>query len=284
MADLLLAKRSLPVKDTGGHKIKSVIIPARRVKLIKRLKFKPNSRGRPRQLSQKRVVTNRPYPTITPEQRRKEIAQIAEESDNDDLVVSEEVNLDTIGEKISNERGRLLRQSTLKPVAVEPKPIREPDPILVNSVDTTKRIVRVVNRPLQTPTLDIEVVPKTRSIGVQVCTPSLEIDNRQGVAPIVAPAPEPPHKSYWTHKVNLPYPPVQEPQMVVNATYMQQQSPPVQYLQQHPYYQPLPYTLQPFIQEVGPFTPVPFGYQPQPSRRQKRNFNKSQKYLQRKQI
>lgn len=194
-----------------------------------------------------------------------------EESDDDILTVTEVIDI----ENTANERGKLLRQSTLKPAVVTPKPVQEPDPIPANCTDTTKRITRIVRQPNQPPILSVTVVPKTKSIGVQVGSPSRELTKQNVVAPVVLSAPEPPLKSYWTHRINLPYPPAQShgQQPVISGQYMQQP-------QQYQYYQqqyapPLPFTQPQFIQ-TGPFN------QPQPSRRQKRNFTKHQKYLQRK--
>lgn len=277
MADHLVAKAKLspaklsPAKSSlGVRKLKSAVV-ARRIQLIDRIRLNKPTRRQP---SQKRTGI-RTKPRVTPAQRREK--QIAEESDQDILTVTEHVDIDGI-----TERGRLLRQSTLKPASSAPKVVLEPDPEPINCTPTTKRIVRVVHRPREHSTLDVTVVPESKSIGIQVGSPSRELDKRRGVPPVVTPQQEPPLRSYWTHRVNLPYPPSQpnELQATLNGQYIQQPQqyqsyvPTVSAVQQH----------QQFMQG-GPFMPAfiqaPSLIQAPPTRRQKRNFRKHQKYLQR---
>lgn len=228
-------------------------------------------------------------PIITPEKRREQIESKANESDDDILIVTEKVD---IGEG-SNERGRLLQQSTLKPPPAERQPAAVSDEIPPNHIDTTKRIVRIVNKE-RMPTIDVTVVPTTKSIGVQVGTPSPELNKRRMIPPVVAPSPEPPLNGFWTHRVNLPYPPAvpananqpifQQPQpyQPLVPTHTQQpifQQPQLQYFQSA--FMPMPPAM-PMMQQQPLMQATPLMYQPPPTRRQKRNFNKSQKYLQRK--
>lgn len=169
-----------------------------------------------------------------------------------------------------------MKQSTLKPAPSRETPIGQPDPIPANCLDTTKRIVRIVRPPRsanQPVSLDIQVLKKTVSIGIQVGSPTLP--PRQVIASVVTPAPEPPLRSYWTHKVNLPFPPG-----AAGSAQQIQQS----HWNQHQYYSPQ------FMQPVQqyPLVQVPFqqpNYLPQPfvSRRQRRNADKRQKYSERKQ-
>lgn len=161
--------------------------------------------------------------------------------------------------------------------------------LVLNMLVKKWAIVRIVNRPLKSTTLDVTVVPRTKSIGIQVGSPSPELDKRHGIAPVVTPAADPPLKSYWTHRVNLPYPPAYTPehQSAVGVPYMPQQQQQYQYNQ--PTYVPTfqPPTFQPFVPNFGravSFVSAPFGHSEQPNRRQRRNFVKHQKYLQRKQL
>lgn len=280
MSDSLVAKQvepaQTPVKIIGERRLKSVVVPTSRIKLLKRLQYKKSSSPKIVRKKQKSRAAKQPKPVVTPEQRRKETLQISSDSDEDILNVTEEIDIDSA----ASERGKLLRKSTLKPAVDKPVPIREPDPILPNCTDTTKRIVRIVQRQhTSASTLDVTVVPKTKSIGIQVGTPSPELNKRQVVPPIVLPAQEPPLKSYWTHRVNLPYPPAQahEVQPMLNGQYLQQPQP-YQYYQQ-PY---VPFAQPQYIQ-AGPSNQPLIGHQFQPNRRQRRNFIKHQKYLQRNQ-
>lgn len=192
----------------------------------------------------------------------------AEEHDNDVLVVTEEIDIESPVK--AQGRGELLRLSTKKPAASQPQLAHKPDPVPANGIDTTKRIVRVVHRPQNSSTLDVTVVPQTRSIGVQVGTPAPEL----GIKPIVVPAPEPPLKSYWTQQVNLPNPP-QAIQPMVSGQLMQQKQ---QYHQQA-YTPSVPYAQPHFGQAVAYHQALGAGGYL--TRRQKRNFIKRQKYLQR---
>lgn len=257
----LVAKRSFA-------KLRSVVIkPNRCIKLLNRQSFKRNHKGgktlRPK---------NKPLPKITPQQRRELVEAAQSEEDDDILNLDEKIDLFDS----SDERGRLLRQSTLKPAPSCKIPNATPDPIPTNCLDNTKRIVRVVkpaNSANQTVSLDIKVVPKTVSIGIQVGTPSPDLARHQPRAVVVAPGPEPPLRSYWTHKVNLPYPPAAATTEV-----------PPQYQWTQQYYAPqfMPTVPQfPFAQ--APYQQQIHGYQqPTFSRRQRRNADKRQKYLNRK--
>lgn len=148
----------------------------------------------------------KPTPQLTPEIRRKAFAEAAKniiESDDDTLVLQEDIEFD-------DEKGRLLQQSTLKP-APSVVEIREPDPIPPNSVSNIKQIVRIVKNPPPTGksiSIGTQARPKSVSIGIQVGEPSKEL-RKPSIPSIVAPGPEPPLRAYWTHKVNLPYPPHQ---------------------------------------------------------------------------
>lgn len=278
MSEHLVAKAKLsPVKSTGERKLKSVVV-ARRIKLIDRLRLNKPIRRQLSQKSQGKKGGVRPQPKVTPEQRRK--VQVAEESDQDILTVTEDVDIDG-----ATERGKLLRQSTLKPAISAQKTIREPDPEPANSTSTVKRVVRIVHRPHEPNTLDVTVVPKTRSIGIQVGLPSRELDKRRDILPVVAPQQEPPLKSYWTHRVNLPYPPTQthERQAILSGQHVQQPQQYQYYQQQYVPTLPFPQQQQQFMQ-AGPFMQPVVQHQLPPTRRQKRNFIKHQKYLQRKHL
>lgn len=247
-----------------------MLIPSERAKVLKQFRARRNQSTLKLQ-SRRKVISNQSKPALTPAERRK---IQAEESDSDILVVTTET-VDFDSPVKSKERGKLLRLSTKKPVTAKPQVLRKPDPVPANSADTTKRIVRVVHRPPSSSTLDVSIVPKTRSIGVQVGAPAPELSIR----PIVVQAPEPPLRSYWTHRINLPYPP-QAVQPTVSGQYFQPQQQQQQVLVPHFQYseQALPY-IQPqagraaFHQLSG-----------QPTRRQRRNFLKHQKYLQRRQF
>lgn len=194
MADSLVAKRSLQTES----RLKSVIVKPRKFIIKNRLQTiarriktinKPTAK-----VSRRKNETIKPLPKITPELRRK-ISKQPNDSDEDILDVNGDIDF-TEFEKPNNDKGELLRKSTLKPSINEPKPLQTPDPIPPGSTDTTKRIVRIVKKPLPSPS-----PPKTVNIGVQVGSPFKKKPS------IVAPAPLPPLQAYWTHKVNLPYPP-----------------------------------------------------------------------------
>lgn len=117
--------------------------------------------------------------------------------------------------------------------------------------------------------------PKTVSIGIQVGPPL-----KKRPPSIVVPAQEPPLRAYWTHKINLPFPP--------DGTCQQQQNIQQQFVQPVNAYNYQPYSQ--FQQQQQPpysytqFIPQSFIQQPlQPTitRRQRRNFISKQKYIQR---
>lgn len=253
--NILVAKRSSPAKRLVGER--RILIPADRVKLLNR--FRRRLKRPPLKRQPRSAKHAKPTPSVTPADRR---SVQADESDSDILQVTEEIHFASPVKA----RGQLLRRSTLKPVASKVARIQKPDPVPANCVDTTKRIVRIVHSPPRPATLGITLVPQTRSIGVQVGTPSVQLQ----VKPIAPPA-EPPLRSYWTHHVNLPYPPshVAQQQSMVNVP------------QQHAahYYQPA------YVPSYSPSYAQPqvnqhVTYQ-QPSRRQRRNVIKKQKYMQR---
>lgn len=287
--DLLVAKRSSPVNDsteslvsehTPTKSVRSAIVIPRRIApaRIAPRRYPPRKVKFTNFKRPVRTVKNgrKPVPKLTPKQR----AELFEESDTDVLTVTEEIDL---GESSSTEeRGRLLHLSTRKPKARPAITVKEVDAEPKNCTDTTKRIVRIVQRPQRPPTLDIEVRTATREFGVQVGIPLHEYIKRQRSNNPSASAPpvEVPLQGYWTHKVNLPYPPDQfasaPPQFVVPQQQQQFAQPFVQ-----------PFQQQQFVQPYGQaqFQQAPFAQPQQPlSRQQKRNFVKHQKYMQRKQM
>lgn len=118
-------------------------------------------------------------------------------------------------------------------------------------------------------------------------TPSPELQKKRPSCE--APFIEPPLKSYWTHKVNLPYPPATTNQPQSHAQQFAQQQFAQQQLaqqqvaqqqfmpQQQLAFYPAPF-MQPFPQ---PFVQTPYQQGPILSRRQRRNVDKRQKYIQR---
>ncbi|XP_055308905.1 uncharacterized protein LOC129572830, partial [Sitodiplosis mosellana] len=182
---------------------------------------------------------------------RREQLQITAEVDNDVLIIDEKVELPN-----NNQRGHLLRQSTLKPSPSEQPSLPKPDNIPANSIDTVKRVVRII---ANTPTKES---PKKVSIGIQVGPPF-----KRQPPPVVVPSEEPPLRSYWTHKVNLPYPPAQapvhQPQLIQQPIHFHHQpthfQPPVHYHQPEHYYQeqpPIQYPYPPIVQyQVQPQLP-----------------------------
>lgn len=292
-----LSLKPKPAKGSGqsGKRLSSAIVDlrrrvavtnrnwrgvARRIKTINKNNVK---------LGRQSAAKERPVPTVTPDLRQKLIGR-ANESDEDILTVNEEVDFSDV-ESPSAHRGRLLRQSTLKPQVEAETAIAQPDPIPRGAVDSVKRIVRIVrNSP---PVVD-PPPKKFVSVGVQVGTPS-----RQLYKPHLAtekPAfVEPPLKGYWTHHVNLPYPPANQqpaPSYAPPQSYAQQfvpyQPQQPQYVPVEPQYatfgQPPPpqqvYYSAPVVQQSvnqGPYQPGP-GY----TRKQRRNFSKHQRYIERK--
>lgn len=221
-------------------------------------------------------------PKITPEIRRQAFESAASntgESDGDILVLHEE------DIEFGDERGRLLRKSTLRP---EPSvtETHEPDPIPPNSVSNVKRIVRIVKRPVETQTSNTigtqtiaPVKPKTVSIGIQVGGANNDLLEKTS---FLSAGPEPPLRSYWTHKVNLPYPP---------GHYNSVQAPLAHFAngQQHQQYQQFvqPQYQVPIHQGHGSahnynqLQPCCSHQQAGITRRNRRNFVKSQKHQQR---
>lgn len=219
--------------------------------------------------------------------------EVNDDDDNDTLDIPVTLNIEDIDPK--TERGRLLHLSTIKrPAPIHSKPILEPEPLPSNCITNTRRIVRIVRSPHVaegTESLGIQVKPATRSIGVQVP----EIVTRPEPAFCAPPPTEPPLKSYWTHKVNLPFPPNQ------NQTYTQPNSTHQPYAQPSIHYPFVPqFGNQQQIYHAPPTFVVPqIAYQNQPfetqpvfqpvivrpqNRRERRNASKHQKYLQRKNL
>lgn len=272
----LVAKRSL----------RSIVITPRRIPIAKRnaRTFRSsNAIQHPRS----KFKTERTQPLITPAARREQLSR-AESLE---------------GAKTNNEskgdRGRLLKLSTLKPTNTASVRKQEPDPIPVNCIDTTKRIVRIIKSSGGPTSLDVEVRPKTVSIGIQVGKPSPQLARKQPTVFAPAPKPLPPLRSYWTHKINLPYPPDQSPnQLQVNqapdaqgnqfmqssVVHPQQVSQiPIQqanhFMPQPQYFLPYEPVYQPPVQ--APTYRAPFYQRPSLSRKQRRNNIKRERYLQR---
>lgn len=253
----LVAKRSFLASKVNGRSVK--IIPAQRLVRKQAAAGRHNS-------ACKRVVKNLRCTIRNVDAKAKQNAE-QQANDTDVLVLDTDIEFPELK---NAERGRLLRQSTLKPAAVEPPAQRQPDPLPSNSVDTVKRVVRFAGRGRETSFINVNPLgstePKTVSIGIQVGTPSTEIGQRY-VPAVVTPAPEPPLRSYWTHKVNLPYPPAQS-----QAHYVQYAVPSTQLANiSAPFYQQ---------QALGyqHHTQLPQIY----TRRNRRNLKKNQKYKQRK--
>lgn len=257
-SELLVAKRSSAsqlksvVKKLTSRSKRTFHDCRRRIKLI----------NHPPTRVSKKETTKPTKPKVTPEQR-----EVSVVDDDDTLLINEPVELPS-----DDERGRLLRQSTLKPSHRETKALLEPDPIPPNSIDNTKRIVRIV-APHKQP-----IKPKTVSIGIQ--TNLIGSPLKKSIPPVVSPAPEPPLRSYWTHKINLPYPP--SPQYGNQNTQQQQvfhhiPQQPLAFYPAHPQpaYQHFPYQLQ------EPVAPVHFYQQPVLTRKQRRNHISREKYIKR---
>lgn len=235
-------------------------------------------------------------PKLTPQARREAFARAAaqtNESDDDTLVLQADFDFGDI-KRIN--RGQFLHQSTLKPTEPAVATVASPDPIPNNCVPNTKRIVRIVKN--QTPSgksvsCGIQAKPKSVSIGVQVNEVCFIQPKVNFVAPAtspstIAPIIEQPLRSYWTHKVNLPYPPEQLPivQNRVNQLHKQQRFELQQLQQQHQYQ--LSLQQQNYEQQISTaYTVSPSHGQPGPSinpRRMRRNFVKSQKHKERQAI
>lgn len=270
-----------PTKQSPAKKRKVVIITPRPLNSRRQKISAPISRRHFRTTNFKRPIKPKlrgPVPKLLPAQRRKEIG-LVEDSDTDVLSITEDINIETV----DSGRGRLLRLSTLKPRRNPPEQVIGVDPIPEGSVDATKRIVRIVKRPSKPTSLNIELPQTTKEVGIQFGIPLGEyLKRKRESAPPPSANQEPPLQGYWTHKVNLPYPPQQ---------------------QQHnqPQFAIAPTPPQPFVQQPQQaFTQAPDGnwiacaqpqvvYLPQQSyqtgsfanRRQRRNFFKSQKQHQR---
>lgn len=269
---IVIKARSFKRPLNGRRTKVASAIPARNYK----------NKGFKRPIKPKRAV-----PKKSPEPRHSEAT---EESDTDILNVTEDIEIDSASPSI--ERGRLLRLSTLKPKAGAPPKVLEVDPIPERSTDTTKRIVRIVKRPSHPTSLDIEVQSQTtREIGVQFGIPLGEYlrRKRESAPPVVAPGPDAPLQGFWTHKVNLPYPPqggdFGGPQFVIPQQQQAQQqqqafyqtaAPQQQFQQQQQaFYQPAPYN------QVVYLPPKNYSSGQFMNRRQRRNYQKSQRQQQR---
>lgn len=286
---LSVSEGNIGSKAKFADEIKSAIPARRKVILISNQNKKP--------LNSRKVRVSHPIlrkapqlkgfkrpkksiPKVLPEHRRKDF-ETTEESDADILNVTREIELDSANS--SSDRGRLLRLSTLKPPVSDPLPTATVDQISEGSVDTVKRIVRIVNRPSQPVSLDIEVQRAKKNIGTQVGLSLGEFlkRKRESVPPIVTAGPEVPLQGFWTHRVNLPYPPqgeitapqfVVQPQQQLQQQLQQQQ---VYYAQQQAYYQQPPQNQVVYLPQKN-YSSGQFM-----NRRQRRNYNKSQKHQQR---
>lgn len=281
----MVAKRSFSAR------LNSVVIKPKRLRITKRHgRWEANLNRRQHvRVNRHKFETERKQPIITPAKRLKKYSKPIDEEDADTLEIPESVSFDDIIPVHRNsvtERGRLLRLSTAKPAATVQEAPEEPEPVPSNCTSNTRRIVRIVKRPFTvegTETLGIQVSPKTVSIGIQVGTPSRELQKIERPS-CEAPFIEPPLRSYWTHKVNLPYPPATTSQHQSNAQQFAQQQLAQQQLAQQQYmpqqqlaFYPAPF-MQPFQQ---PFVQTPYQQGPILSRRQRRNVDKRQKYIQR---
>lgn len=155
------------------------------------------------------------------------------DTDDDIVNIKESIELPALPS-----RGQLLRLSTLKPKPVGAQAIQEPDEIPPNSLSIVKRVVRLQLPPpekgtaksiqTQTPAL---IKPQTASIGIQVGESAFGRPTKSEQYN------ELPLKSFYTHKINLPFPPAQNynqqqqvSQSILRAYSEQQQQ---QQIQQH---------------------------------------------------
>lgn len=183
-----------------------------------------------------------------------------------------------------------MHKSTHKPKRNKLSPIDIPE----NSINTIKRVVRIVQQPsrdgklVSIGTQTQTTQKKSVSVGIQVGESAFAFhtSSNQYI--------EPPLRSYWTHKVNLPYPqfanlPIalqQQQQQYIHTNIAQ---PPYTLPQVNPYqhmyptYQPPTYQPPTYVQP-----PVSNNFQAniQPpvhfNRKNRRNYVKKQKYMQRK--
>lgn len=276
MSEILVAKRSL----------RSVVINPKRISIARRNARKNFLPKQTANNQRQKFESERKQPAITPALRRE---QLKKTDECDTLVLTEA--FDDIESKA--ERGRLLRLSTLKPKQDSNISTPKPDPISPNSINTTKRIVRIVDREKGGRSLDIQLErPKFVSIGVQVGSPSPQFASRAPKPFAPAPKPLPPLRSYWTHKVNLPYPPEQNSQQIhsqplsVPQPFQQQQFVPPSNQFGPPQYfttqvAPQQYQQPTYEAVYEPVYQVPFYQRPALSRKQRRNANKREKYIQR---
>lgn len=179
--------------------------------------------------------------------------------------------------------------SSAKPAVAIAKTSIEPTSISATSV-ITDRIVSVIKPAGErgAASLGIRVKPKQTSRGIQVGRPSPELNQER--AANATTFIEPPLKGYWTHKINLPYPPSTIPQLPAQQIYQPPpvgywvegqpqwyppqfaQPPPSNFIAQQPVYQPQVY------QQQGPLTP---SHPPAFNRKQRRNNVKRQKFTDR---
>lgn len=122
------------------------------------------------------------------------------------------------------ERGWLLKLTTKKPRAVSPPPAPEVDIEPPNSISNVKRVVK---RPKEPTDLNIQaqptIKPATCEVGTQIGLPLGEFLKRQNQLINTKATEEPPLQGYWTHKVNLPYPPESAGGQFVQPQFVQQQ-------------------------------------------------------------
>lgn len=128
-----------------------------------------------------------------------------EESDADVLNINEPIDFSELDRRKS--RGRLLQLSTRKPRVNQTLQIAVPDTVPENSINTVKRIVRVIQHPEPGKFVSIGTQtdfdkPKSVSVGIQWGTPSLQIQKERPIPQVVVDRPPPPIKSYWTHQPN----------------------------------------------------------------------------------
>lgn len=198
------------------------------------------------------------------------LKSIIEEHDSDILNIDEPVELNITNRKSTVEKGRLLHKSICKPTIQTSFNVLVPDSIPVNSINTVKRVVRVQEHSKRGLLKEIGIQanldkPKTVSIGIQVGSPSLQLQRDRPIPQIVVD--RPPVKSYWTHPVQY-----NNSHTITSGALQQQQQ------SQQPFIQ-VPYQVPYHIQQ--PFVQVPFQSQQQQqyTGRQKRNFIRKQRSI-----
>lgn len=141
-------------------------------------------------------------------------------------------------------RGKILQLSTKKPPVKSTRTvIKQPDPIPRNSTTIMKAKPRIARRGRS-------LKPK------KSCSKPAPIEKtvatRRRIPPIVVPGREPPLQGFWTHKINLPYPPSHQQQQLVGAGTVFPQ-PALPYMPYMPTVQPYMQPVQPYMQPVQPY-------------------------------